>query len=341
MPMETRPLGKNGPQVGRIGIGAMGMTAFYNPDPAATEADSLATFDALIEFCKPEKLHVDSAWIYSHPSGAHNETLVGKAVAKHGRDKFFLATKFGFNPKLGRADSSEENIRNQIADSLKRLGTDHIDLYYQHRVDPLVPMADVAKTLKALVAEGKVKHIGLSECTAAELREAHAVHPVSAIQMEWSLQSRDIEDEIVPTARELGVAIVAYSPLGRGFLSQTFSKPEELPDGDWRKSQPRFQEDTFKANAEAGASLRALADKLGATPAQLALAWLLKQGDDVFPIPGSKATKRALENMGAVEVANRLTAEDVKAIEAAVPAAKGDRYQGMQGTHNSRAQKPL
>jgi len=270
--------------------------------------------------------------VYQSPKGDTNEELVGKAIAKHGRDKFIVATKFGIVMKDGGLgyDASPANIRAQLADSLKRLGTDYIDLYYQHRQDPATPIEVVAATLKELVAEGKIRYVGYSEVTPAELRRAHAIHPVTAIQQEWSLSTRDLEKALVPTARELGVAIVAYSPLGRGLLAQRFTKTSELEDGDWRKagSVPRFSGEHLTKNADAAARLAAIATRLGVPPAQLALAWVHSRGEDVFPIPGTKSAARLEENAGAVALAGRLTKEQIAEIEAAVPEAEGPRYAG-------------
>jgi aryl-alcohol dehydrogenase-like predicted oxidoreductase len=270
--------------------------------------------------------------VYQSPKGDTNEELVGKAIAKHGRDKFVIATKFGIVLKDGGLafDSSPANIRAQLADSLKRLGTDYIDLYYQHRQDPATPIEVVAATLKELVAEGKIRYVGYSEITPDELRRAHAIHPVTAIQQEWSLSTRDLEKALVPTARELGVAIVAYSPLGRGLLAQRFTKASELEDGDWRKagSVPRFSGEHLTKNADAAARLAAIARRLGVPPAQLALAWVHSRGEDVFPIPGTKSAARLEENAGAVALAGRLTKEQIAEIEAAVPEAEGPRYAG-------------
>jgi aryl-alcohol dehydrogenase-like predicted oxidoreductase len=309
----------------------MGMTAFYGSP--ASEEESLATIGRGLELGLN---FLDTAWIYQDfESGATNEALVGKALAKFGREKFVLATKFGI--KVGASgiatDSSRETIRAQLEQSLQRLNTPYIDLYYQHRPDPNTPIEDVVRSLKELVDEGKIKYIGLSECTPDELRRAHAIHPVTAIQMEWSLQTRDIEAQVVPTARELGVAIVAYSPLGRGFLSRTFKKVDDLDEKDWRRRQPRFKEH-FDANEKAAAKLEELAAKHKCTPAQLALAWVHGRGDDVFPIPGTRRATRLEENIGALKI--KLSPEECAELEAAVPEASGDRYEGMQGTFNTR-----
>jgi aryl-alcohol dehydrogenase-like predicted oxidoreductase len=278
------------------------------------------------------------AWIYQHPSGAKNEELVAKALAKHGRSKFVLATKFGVdysNPSQPY-DASPAAIRKQLAESLTRLGTDYIDLYYQHRQDPRTPIESVMETLKELVAEGKIKYAGLSEVTADEIRRAHKVFPVTAIQMEWSLHTRDIEKEIVPTARELGIAIVAYSPLGRGLLTPRFTTKESFEEGDWRSKLPRVAGGNLETNAASTAKLAEIAARHGVTNAQLALAWVHSRGEDVFPIPGTKTRKRLEENAAAFALSKRLTPADYAEIEAAVPEAVGERYAGMAGTWNSR-----
>jgi aryl-alcohol dehydrogenase-like predicted oxidoreductase len=333
--MEQRPVGSQGMVASAQGLGCMGMTAFYVADPSAHEAEALETLDKALEL---GVTFLDTAWVYQHASGAKNEALVAKALAKHGRSKFIVATKFGidFSNPSSPYDSSPAMIRKQLAESLARLGTDYIDLYYQHRQDPRTPVETVMETLKELVAEGKIKYVGLSEVTAEELRRAHKVFPVTAIQMEWSLHTRDIEKEIVPTARELGVAIVAYSPLGRGLLTPRFTSKESFKEGDWRAKLPRVAGSNLETNAKATARLDELAARHGATAAQLALAWVHSRGKDVFPIPGTKTAKRLEENAAAVELSKRLTAADYAEIEAAVPEAVGERYEGMAGTWNSR-----
>lgn len=292
---------------------------------------------------------LDTAWIYQHfESGATNEELVGRAIAKHGREKWVIATKFGIT--LGEAgmafNGSREVIRSQVADSLKRLGTDYIDLYYQHRIDPDTPIEDTVAELKALVAEGKIKYIGLSECTADELRRAHAVHPITAIQIEWSIATRDVEATLVPTARELGVGIVAYSPFNRGLLSRTFAAREEIQDGDFRKNLPRFDDAKFQENKKSGDRLHDLASKMSRrtppvsvhpTAAKLALAWVHAQGKDVVPIPGTTKASRLVENSEAVLLSTVLEKGDVEALADVVEGLPGgDRYAGMWGTFNQR-----
>jgi aryl-alcohol dehydrogenase-like predicted oxidoreductase len=319
--MQTRKLGDL--TVPALGLGCMGMSAFYG---TADEGEALATIDRAIELgCT----FLDTAEMYGPYT---NEELVGRAIAGR-RDDVVVATKFGFriaptpeNPTNRVLDGSPANVRRSIEGSLQRLGTDHVDLYYLHRVDPGTPIEETVGAMGELVAEGKVRHIGLSEASADTLRRAHATHPITALQSEWSLWSRDIEDEIVPTARELGIGIVAYSPLGRGFLSGRFTSPDELDADDFRRHGPRFQGENLQQNLRLAAKVREIAEEKGCTPGQLALAWVLAQGDDVVPIPGTKRRQYLEENLGAADV--RLTPEDLARIEAEVPAAAGDRYDG-------------
>jgi len=299
----------------------------------------LQVFDRAVELSTP--VHVDTAWIYQSfgadgKPNVTNEALVGEAMKKHGRDKFILATKFGIVPTAtGMGFSgSEETIRAQLADSLSRLQTDYIDLYYQHRMDPDTPIEETMRVLKDLIAEGKIKYVGLSECTPEELRRAHAVCPVSAIQIELSLHTRDALEVLVPVCKELGVGVVAYSPLGRGFLSKTFVKREDLNEGDWRLSQPRFSEEHFEENAKATENFFKIAETKGVAPAPLALAWVLAQGDNIVVIPGSKQVHHTEQNYSAANIV--LTAEEAKEVGESVPAIKGMRYEGNWGTWNSR-----
>lgn len=318
----------------------MGMTAFYGDfDRDAQEPESLRTIAKALELGIN---FIDTAWIYQNFSNGKlytNEELVGKAIAIHGREKFIIATKFGIAVDaqgVRTISGKEETIRSQLADSLRRLGTDYIDLYYMHRMDPSTPIEETMAVLKSLVAEGKIRYVGLSECTPSELRRAHAVHPITAVQMEWSLQSRDIEDSVVPTARELGVAIVPYSPLGRGFLADlaTF---DNLGTTDYRRLGPRFSGDALDENRKRVARFYELAREKSCTPAQLALAWVHSRGEDVFPIPGTKSASRLEENAKAItEVLPRLTAEDLLAIESSVETLVGARYAGNAGTFNER-----
>lgn len=255
----------------------------------------------------------------------------------YGREKFVIATKFGIGATAegvfycGKPDF----LRNQLTQSLERLGTDYIDLYYMHRMDPTTPIEETVTALKALVEEGKIRYIGLSECTPQELRRAHAIHPISAIQMEWSLQTRDLEESIVPVARELGVAIVAYSPLGRGFLAD-IAALDSLSESDWRKQCPRFSGENYEENKRRASKFFEIARRKGCTPAQLALAWVQSRGDDVFPIPGTKSAKRIEENAGAFKVLP-LTAEEQAEIEASISVV-GDRYpeKMLKATFNER-----
>lgn len=322
----------------------MGFTAFYGGksyDRHAGRENALKVLDRAVELSAGGKVHLDTAWIYQsfgadgNPNTT-NEELVGEAIQKHGRDKFIVATKFGIVPTAEGMGFSgtEETIRSQLSDSLARLKIDYIDLYYQHRMDPSTPIEETIRVLKSLIDEGKIKYIGLSECTPSELRRAHAVHPVTAVQLELSLQTRDALEELVPVCKELGVGVVCYSPLGRGFLSKTFQKREELPEGDWRLSQPRFSEENFEHNAAGASKFFEIADSLGVKPGPLALAWVLAQGDNVVVIPGSKQMDHLEQNFSANDI--HLTPEQVKMISDSVPEVKGLRYEGNWGTWNSR-----
>jgi aryl-alcohol dehydrogenase-like predicted oxidoreductase len=315
-------------EVSALGLGCMGMSAFYG---TTDEGEALATIHRARELgCD----FLDTAEMYGPYT---NEELVGKAIAGR-RDEFVVATKFGVrvdadDPASRVIDGSPENVRRSIAGSLKRLGTDHVDLYYQHRIDPDTPIEETVGALGELVAEGKVRHIGLSEAAPDTLRRANATHPITALQTEYSLWTRDPEAEILPTCRELGIGFVAYSPLGRGFLSGRFASPDDIEEGDFRRHNPRFQGDAFQQNLRLVEKVRELAAEKGCTPGQLALAWVLAQGEDVVPIPGTKRRTYLEENLGAVDV--RLTPEDLARIDAEMPAPVGERYpaQGM-GTVN-------
>jgi aryl-alcohol dehydrogenase-like predicted oxidoreductase len=275
---------------------------------------------------------LDTAEVYGPYT---NERLVGRAVAGR-RDQFEIATKFGFsfdpdNPYGPRGlDGSPENVRRACEGSLERLGTDYIDLFYQHRVDPAVPIEETVGALAELVEEGKVRYIGLSEASADVIRRAHATHPLTAVQSEYSLWTRDPESEVLPTLRELGIGLVAYSPLGRGFLTGQIRSVADLSDDDWRRSNPRFQEAALRQNIELADRVRALADELVVTPAQLALAWVQAKGSDIVPIPGTKRPERLSENVAAVEI--ELSDEDVAALDQAIPAgsAVGGRYRDAE-----------
>ncbi len=262
---------------------------------------------------------------------------MGKALKIHGREKFVVATKFGiyFTPEGQTAVSGKRDfIRRQLTESLSRLDTDYIDLYYMHRMDPTTPIEDTMQTLKELVDEGKIRYVGLSECTPQELRRAHTIHPITAVQMEWSLQTRDIEHDIVPVARELGVAVVPYSPLGRGFLAD-IANIDNMDEHDWRRSNPRFSGENYSENKKRIARYFEIAKRKGCTGAQLALAWIHSQGDDVFPIPGTKSSSRIEENAKALLVT--LSQEEKLEIEDAVRVL-GDRYpeQMMKSTYTNR-----
>lgn len=316
-----RKVGNQGLIASIQGLGTMGMTAFYKADDVSEE-EKIKTIGKALEMGIN---FLDTAWIYQNfQTGDKNEELVGKALKKFGRKNFVVATKFGFavTAEGMKVSGKADLIRQQCEESLKRLEIDCIDLYYMHRMDPETPIEETMKCLLELKNEGKIKYVGLSECTPEELERAHKVMPVSAIQMEWSLQSRDIEKTLVPVARKLGVAIVAYSPLGRGFLSRTFTKKEEIQD--WRSSQPRFNDKNFDENVSAAGKLEEYAKKKGYTAGQLALAWLHNQGEDVFPIPGTKSQNRIEENAKAALI--KLTPQEMKEIEAIVPEAKGGRY---------------
>jgi aryl-alcohol dehydrogenase-like predicted oxidoreductase len=308
-----------GLDVSRIGLGTMAMSGYYL-DPTSSEAESIRTIQRALEL---GVTHIDTAEIYGPYA---NEELVGRALQGR-RDDVVLATKFGFVSHAGGGpgvlDSSPANIRTAVEGSLKRLGTDRIDLYYQHRVDPDTPIEETVGALAELVAEGKVRHIGLSEAGPETIRRAHAVHPITALQTEYSLWTRDPEAELLPLLRELGIGFVPYSPLGHGFLTGTIRSPEELSDDDWRKTNPRFTRGNFEKNLRIVDEVRAVASEVDATPAQVALAWLLAQGDDIAPIPGTKRVARVEENIAADAI--ELTPEHVQRLDDLAPAA-GERH---------------
>jgi aryl-alcohol dehydrogenase-like predicted oxidoreductase len=323
--MQTRRLGSL--ETSAIGLGCMGMSEFYG---AANERDAIATIHHALE------LGVnlfDTADMYGPFT---NEQLVGRAIRGR-RDEVVLATKFG---NVRDPDGTRLGIRGdrsyvlQACDaSLQRLGTDHIDLYYQHRVDPDTPIEETVGAMAELVEQGKVRHLGLSEAAPETIRRAHAVHPITALQTEYSLWSRDPEDEILPTVRELGIGFVAYSPLGRGFLSGRFRSPDDLPEGDFRCSNPRFQGENFDRNLALVERVEELAAEKNCTPGQLALAWVLAQGDDIVPIPGTTTVEHLQENAAALEVG--LGASDLADLEAVFPrgAAAGERYGDMSSVN--------
>jgi len=315
------PLAHTKLNVGQISLGCMGMSEFYGP---ADEAESLAVIDAAL---KSGVNFFDTADVYGN---GKNEELLGKAM-KGRRDQFIVATKFGgVRDEQGKwigFNASPDYVKFACDRSLQKLGTNYIDLYYLHRVDPKTPIEDTVRAMAELVKEGKVKHLGLSEVNAKTLRRAHAVHPITAVQTEYSLWTRDPEsDGVLATCRELGIALIAYSPLGRGFLTGQFKSPDDLAADDWRRNNPRFQGENFQKNLELVEKVKEIAASKGATPAQLALAWLLAQGKDIIPIPGTKRVKYLLDNLGAVNV--HLTADDMQRIKVVLdqlPAA-GTRY---------------
>jgi aryl-alcohol dehydrogenase-like predicted oxidoreductase len=317
--MEQRRLGTSGLDVSALGLGCMGMSAFYG---TTDEGEAIATIHRALELGVN---FLDTAEIYGPYT---NEELVGKAVAEH-RDDYLIATKFAyrFEPDdlLNRTlDGSPENVRRATEGSLKRLGTDHIDLLYQHRVDPDVPTEETVGAMAELVAEGKVRYLGLSEASPETIRRAHAVHPIAAVQTEYSIWTRDLEDDVLPTLRELGIGLVAYSPLGRGMLSGRFSSADDFDADDWRRTQPRFQGENLEHNLALSRKVQEIADEKGVPAAQLALAWVLSRGEDVVPIPGTKRRRYLEQNVGALDV--ELSDRDLARIDAEVPAAAGDRY---------------
>jgi aryl-alcohol dehydrogenase-like predicted oxidoreductase len=322
MAMHRRRLGSM--EVSALGLGCMGMSAFYG---STDEGEAVATIRRALELGID---FLDTAQLYGPMT---NEELVGRAI-KGRRDEYVIATKFarriepttvpGEIRTIGPLDGSAEHARSSIDGSLARLGTDHVDLYYLHRVDPNVPIEETVGAMAELVGQGKVRHIGLSEAAPETIRRAHAVHPVTAVQTEYSLWTRDPEAGVLATCRQLGIGFVAYSPLGRGFLSGRFTSPEELDEGDFRRTGPRFTGENLKANLNLADKVAQIAAEKGITPAQLALAWVLAQGDEVVPIPGTKRRRYLEENAAAVDV--ELTKEDLARIEAELPAVVGERY---------------
>jgi len=320
--MKKITLGTNGPEIGRIGLGLMGMSAFY-AGAGEDDAQSIATIHRALEL---GVTFLDTAEIY----GPYiNEELLAKAITGK-REQVVIATKFGTLLHRGDGgrgmDGSPENLRLSVEGSLKRLGTDYIDVYYQHRMDPNTPIEVTVGALAELITEGKIRGYGLSEAAPATIRRAHAVHPVTAVQTEYSLWSRDPEAEILPTVRELGIGFVPYSPLGRGFLTGTIRSVDQLGEGDFRRSNPRFEGDNLAANIGIVEKVDAVAAEQGAKPGQVALAWLLAQGDDIAPIPGTKRIAYLEENVAADALV--LTPAQLETLSA-LPAAAGDRYADM------------
>jgi aryl-alcohol dehydrogenase-like predicted oxidoreductase len=319
MTLQTRALGRQGLRVGALGLGCMGMSQSYGtPD----DAESLTTIHRALEL---GVTLFDTAEVY----GPHaNEVLLGRALEGR-RDRAVIATKFGFRFDGGNVnglDSRPAHVREAVEGSLRRLGTDRIDLLYQHRVDPSVPIEDVVGAMARLVEEGKVRFLGLSEAGVETIRRGHAIHPITALQSEYSLWERNLEAEIIPLLRELGIGLVPFSPLGRGFLTGTARRAEEYPEGDYRHGDPRFQGANFDANVRAAAVVGEIARGLNATPGQVALAWVLARGDDVVPIPGTKRRRFLEENVAAADL--RLDAEAMARLNAALPpsAVAGPRY---------------
>jgi aryl-alcohol dehydrogenase-like predicted oxidoreductase len=319
MGMQTRTLGLKGPTVSALGLGCMGMSEFYG---ARDDDESIATIHRALDLGVN---FLDTSDVY----GPHtNEVLVGRAIADR-RDEVVLATKFGIvrdpdDPAARGQNGRPEYVKQAAEASLKRLGVDHIDLYYQHRVDPATPIEETVGALAELVAEGKVRYIGLSEASPDTLRRANAVHQITALQTEYSLWSREPEDEILPTCRELGIGFVAYSPLGRGFLTGAIQSIDDLDEDDYRRFSPRFQGENFQRNLDLATKIAELAADKAVTPAQLALAWVLSQGEDIVPIPGTKRRARLEENAAAVDLV--LSEDELHEIADALPAAAGQRY---------------
>jgi aryl-alcohol dehydrogenase-like predicted oxidoreductase len=323
--LPTRTLGPQGLTVSSLGLGIMGMSHAYGTAEDRDERESIATIHRAIELgCT----FLDTAEVYGPYT---NEELLARALKAlpGGRGGVVIATKFGFRIESGATtglNSRPEHIREAVEGSLRRLQTDYIDLLYQHRVDPAVPIEDVVDAMAGLVREGKVRFLGLSEAGERTIRRAHAVHPISALQSEYSLWERNLEPEIIPLLRELGIGLVPFAPLGRGFLTGAVKRAEEYPEGDWRRGDPRYQGENFDANMRAAASVREVAERKGVTSGQIALAWLLQKGPDIVPIPGTRRRSYLEENVAAAEVT--LTSQETAALDAALAPenVSGPRY---------------
>src|SRR5216110_3364593 len=328
--LTTRKLGSQGLTVSALGLGLMGMSYAYGTADERDDRESVATIHRAIEL---ECTFLDTAEAYGPYK---NEELLARALREldGGRDRVIIATKFGFRfderGVIAGMDSRPAHIREAVEGSLRRLATDRIDLLYQHRVDPKVPIEDVIGTMADLVRAGKVRYLGLSEAGEKTIRRAHAVHPISALQSEYSLWERNLEPRIIPLLRELGIGLVPFAPLGRGFLTGAVRRAEEYPEGDFRRGDPRYQGENFDANVRAASAVRELAARKGVTPGQIALAWLLHKGPDIVPIPGTKRRRYLEENVGAAEV--RLTTADMTQLDAALAPEKvaGPRYSDKQ-----------
>jgi aryl-alcohol dehydrogenase-like predicted oxidoreductase len=323
--MEKRKLGTRGLETSAIGLGCMGMSEFYGE---GDDEESIRTIERYLELGGD---FLDTSDMYG---SGHNERVVGRAIAGR-RDAVVLATKFGIRRDGGERsiDGSPEYVKRACEASLERLGVDHIDLYFQHRVDPGTPIEETVGAMGELVSEGKVRHLGLSEASPDTIRRAHSAHPISALQTEYSLWTRDPEDEILPTVRELGIGFVAYSPLGRGFLTGQIKSVDDLEEGDFRRYNPRFQGENFQRNLDLVERVREIAAEKGVSAAQLALAWVLAQGNDIAPIPGTKRVRYLEENMVAAEV--ELSEDDLARIGEVAPvgAAAGERYPDMSSVN--------